>query len=207
MGDSRVTFETKCWQGDWEVLLKTDCLKKMIENCDFLFDKRRLLINNVEDVETVKEYANRAVDNGIIDEYVVVDEYAESVLNKYNLSREELGKGYYYSIAELVGIHCCDTDYLVHFSGDTCLERVWKHNFIRDGLRLFQDNKNVAVVNPLWNYSKERYNNWDVTKTFHLGNGFSDQCYMIRAEEFDRNIYHFWHESGGGVSRIWRGTL
>lgn len=41
-----VTFETKCWEEDWEIILKTDYLKKQIENCNATFDKKRLFINN-----------------------------------------------------------------------------------------------------------------------------------------------------------------
>lgn len=198
MGDGKVTFETKCWQRDWEVLLQTDYLEKMIANCNFPFSTKRLLINNVDDINAVKRYADKAVKTGLIDEYVVVDELAEKVLKKLNLTKEELGKGYYYSIAELVGIYCCSTEYLVHFSSDTCLEKKWKNNFIRDGLNLFAENENVAVVNPMWNYKWHELENpnWDKSKTFHLGGGFSDQCYMIKAEEFNRDIYHFWHETG-----------
>lgn len=33
-----VTFETKCWENDWEVLLKTDYLKKQINNSSFIDD-------------------------------------------------------------------------------------------------------------------------------------------------------------------------
>lgn len=99
-----ITFETKCWEQDWEILLKTDYLKRQIGNCNTSFQTRRLFINNVKDPGTVVEYANKAVEKGIIDQYILVEEIADEVLDFFRLTREELGKGYYYSIAELAGI-------------------------------------------------------------------------------------------------------
>ena len=44
-----VDFETKCWEGDWEFLLKTTRLEKMIYNNDYKFSKKRLIINNIKE--------------------------------------------------------------------------------------------------------------------------------------------------------------
>ena len=44
-----VDFETKCWEEDWEYILKTNRLEKMIDLNDYKFSKKRLIINNVED--------------------------------------------------------------------------------------------------------------------------------------------------------------
>ena len=191
-----ITFETKCWEQDWEILLKTDYLKKQIKNCNYPFTIRRLIINNVNDINEVKKYAEKAIKEGIIDEYIVAEEWANEVLNYFSLSREELGKGYYYSIAELTGIYVCSTDYLLHFSSDSRFE--YRNNFVADSINLLNEHFEISVCNPMWNYRYHdlRKPNWDESKHFHIGHGFSDQCYLIRLDEYKRDIYHFSHDTG-----------
>ena len=41
-----VTFETKCWEQDWEVLLKTERLEQMIARNKFPFAERVLITNS-----------------------------------------------------------------------------------------------------------------------------------------------------------------
>ena len=191
-----ITFETKCWEQDWEILLKTDYLRNQIENCNYQFARRRLIINNVKDPDLVSYYANNAIKDGIIDEFVIAEEWAEIVLDFFNLSKESLGKGYYYSISELVGIYLASSDYLLHFSSDSRLEK--KSRFVQDALFLLQNHSEVAVVNPMWNYKYSSIDcpNWDENHLFHIGNGFSDQCYLVRTSEFRKDIYHYSHQTG-----------
>lgn len=150
--ERQITFETKCWQGDWEVLLKTNYLERQIKNCNADFAKKRLLINNVDNIDEVKRFADLAVEKRIIDEYVIVDDYAEEALDYFGLRKDDLGIGYYYSIAELVGIYVCDTKYLLHFSSDSYLQKSRNYNFVEDAVQLLNSNYEIAVVNPIWNY-------------------------------------------------------
>lgn len=53
---------------------------------------------------------NQLVSRGVIDRWILVEDYAEQALSYFNLSKEKLGIGYYYSIAELVSIYLCDTN-------------------------------------------------------------------------------------------------
>lgn len=42
-----VTFETKCYENDWEFVLKTNYLDEMLRRCSFPFTHKQLIINNV----------------------------------------------------------------------------------------------------------------------------------------------------------------
>ncbi|MEH7611076.1 hypothetical protein [Gottfriedia acidiceleris] len=42
MQQFEVTFETKCYEKDWEILLKTDRIEKMIEFNQFQFKEKIL---------------------------------------------------------------------------------------------------------------------------------------------------------------------
>ena len=93
-----ITFETKCWEKDWKYLLKTNLLKKSIDRNNYLFEKKVLMINNISNYTTVTKAADKLIKNGTLTDYFFVDDYAEKTLNFFNLTKEDLGSGYYYSI-------------------------------------------------------------------------------------------------------------
>jgi len=185
-----VTFETKCWERDWEFLLKTDHLKKMIDICDYSFKEKVLYINNVNDLSDVCKYADKFVSVGVIDRYVVVQDYIFTVLDFFNLNKDSFGQGFYYSIQELTGIFLCSTPYLLHFSSDSILEN--KFNWVDKAIDIMGTSSNIVVANPLW-YGRvdeaKQVSPW-ATSDFWFSFGFSDQCYLIKTHDFKKPIYN-----------------
>jgi hypothetical protein len=59
MSKHSVTFETKCYEKDWEILLKTNRLEAMISRNQYDFTERILYINNVSDPDKVRSYADK----------------------------------------------------------------------------------------------------------------------------------------------------
>ena len=114
-----VTFETKIWENDRELVLKTSRLWKMVNRCHHKLTHKILYINNVNNLLKVEKTAKKlAINQGIIDNFINVNSYADVALDSFNLSKEKLGRGYYYSVAELVSIYLPKTKYLLHFSSD-----------------------------------------------------------------------------------------
>ncbi|PIY97022.1 MAG: hypothetical protein COY66_01655 [Candidatus Kerfeldbacteria bacterium CG_4_10_14_0_8_um_filter_42_10] len=192
----KVIFSTKCWENDWKILLKKQFINEIINRNDFDFAKKVLMINNVNDVDSIKKLSDELVNKKIIDEYHIVKQYENEVLKYFNLEKSSFGKGYYYSIAEMMEIYLYrNCDFLVHFSGDSVMEK--KYNWIIPALEIFQNNRDIVVVNPCWN-QKYREAKKEAIKEFdyyYLGPGFSDQCYMIRLSEFSKQIYNHNHPS------------
>lgn len=191
MTSPSVTFETKCYENDWQFLLKAGRLKKMIDYCDYEFDQRILYINNVNDLSLVKKYADKAINKGIIDSYVVVDEYAEKVMKAFNIEKESFKGGYYYSIQELTGIYLCKTDYLLHFSGDSLL-RI-RNPWIDEAILRMKNDNEILAATAFWEARKlntkehqEAHGDTDFFYTI----GFSDQCYLINPLRFQADIYN-----------------
>ncbi|MGM0884325.1 MAG: hypothetical protein ACQEXQ_25210 [Bacillota bacterium] len=185
-----VTFETKCYEKDWEFLLKTKRLETMIDYNRFRFKEKILYINNVQDVKEVASYAQKLVARGVLTSFVVVEDYAKEALDFFGVTKDSFHGGYFYSIAEMVSIYLCKTDYLVHFSSDSILEKPfeWVHSSI---LKMKSD-KRIKVANPTWNqsYGDAKYESFDEDENFYVGFGFSDQCYLIQAKNFREKIYN-----------------
>ncbi len=194
--ERRVTFETKCYENDWPYILKGSYLSEMIERCDYPFAKKRVVINNVKNRALVERYARKKVRQGIIDEYVFAEDSEASVLDGFGLSRESFGSGYKYSISELVGIICCDTEYLLHFASDTFMERsrcnrMKPLHWIDASINLLESDRTILTANPLWNkaFSEAESEAEETFPDYWRGYGFSDQCYLIRAKDFLGDIY------------------
>lgn len=192
--DYSVTFEIKVYENDWEYLLKGDYLAKIISRCNYNFKKKILFINNVKDVNLVKKFADKKIEEGVLDRYYVVEDFSNETLNYFDIQKESFYGGYYYSISELVSIYLCETDYLLHFSSDSYLEES-QVNWIDEAIGVFQEREDVIVANPVWNFAYEEAKNESISEMadFYLGYGFSDQCYLIRMDVFKKNIYNEKH--------------
>lgn len=189
-----VTFETKVYENDWHYLLKENYLEGLIVRCNYEFDKKVLLINNVIDKNEVIKYASRKVEEGVIDKFYLVDDFADEALNFFNISKDSFKGGYYYSIAELVSIYLCDTKYLLHFSSDSYIEKN-QINWIEKAINIFKERDNVIVANPTWNFAYNEAKTEAISEidNFYLGYGFSDQCYLIKTNVFKNKIYNEIH--------------
>jgi hypothetical protein len=190
---SAVTFETKCYEKDWEILLKTNRLELMIKRNCFDFAERILYINNVSDPDRVKFHAGKLKERNIITQYVFVDQYAQEALDFFGLERNSFKGGYYYSIQELVGIYRCRTDYLLHFAGDSLLEASFP--WIDEGIAKLEQDARVRVVNcvPDGSLCEAAAQAYEEDDDFWLGYGFSDQCYLIRTADYKQRIFNETH--------------
>ncbi len=192
-----VTFETKVWEKDWKLLLKTSRLEETINLCNFNFYTKCLYINNVKNLSLVEKAANIMIENNIIDKTIIVDDVSKNVLDFFNLSKKSLGKGYYYSIAELVSIYFTETKYLLHFSSDTTITADVPKNWLTTGINVLENNHNVKVFNLTWNndYSAaKKESEYEDTECYY-GYGFSDQMYLIRTADFRQPIYNYYHKA------------
>jgi hypothetical protein len=188
-----VTLETKVWEKDWRKVLQRE---RLCLTYDLNVGRvhRKLLINNVENPGVVRALANEFVTSGLIDEVVVVEDYLDEALRHFSLSKESLGKGLVYSSAEVVGILTCKTPFLCHYASDCW--NLHLSNWCSRGVELLNSNPKVSVVNPIWNgdYLGVLAESSSRSENYAIGYGFSDQCYLVRADEFkaaDLNLKHF----------------
>lgn len=189
-----ITFETKVWEKDWRFILEGDYLEKLIENCDYEFNNRQIIINNVKNRSQVEKECSLLLKRGVITDYYSVEDYEIEVLDFFRLTKQELGEGYVYSIAELVGIYLNKNEYLLHFSGDSFVKKN-TISWIAEALDIIEKNPDIIVANPTWNSKfEEAKSESDLSiGNFFIGYGFSDQCYLIVNKVFKDQIYNFTH--------------
>lgn len=192
MNMDTITFETKCYENDWQFLLQTPYLDEMIKRCNITFTHKQLIINNVKDIKKVCSFADRKVKQGIIDAYYIAADYEKNVLEFFHIDKESFGRGYYYSIAELVGIYLSQTKYHLHFSSDARMEKKISTNWINEAISLMKQNPEFVVANPTWNHKYKEALNESITEIgdFYIGYGFSDQCYLVKNDLFRTPIYN-----------------
>ena len=80
-----VTFATTCWERDWRFLFgENDHLKqKMIDNHNFFFDQKIIIINNVKDLNKVKKRAFIIKEKGIITQFFSSEEYQKDIFLRF----------------------------------------------------------------------------------------------------------------------------
>jgi hypothetical protein len=188
-----VTFATKCWENDWEIILKTRLLENKILRNNYEFAKRVLIINNIRNPDKVKPYADEWLRRGTITDYYFVNKYVQEVLDFFELTKDSLGKGYYYSIGELTGIYNCETDYFLYFNGDVWLAK--STSWIDRTIKEFKRNSKVKVGTLVWNqkYHEAKRESFSENDDFYFCSGFSDQCFFVRTKDFRAQIYNEKH--------------
>lgn len=184
-----VSFETKCYEKDWTHVLKSDKIIKLLDNCNYFFNKKTVYINNVNNILEVSKFADKLISKNIIDEYIIVEKHSKDALNFFDIDINSFKGGYYYSISELVGIYLSDSDYIVHFSSDS--DMVNKYDWISESINKMINNDNISIANPSWSKNIDWLNSIHDDELFYyeLG-GFSDQCYLINSNEFKKKIYN-----------------
>jgi hypothetical protein len=174
-----VTFETKVWENDWEYILSGHYMQEIIKRCQYNFTKKIVIINNVSDIEKVTFHAKKLINRGIIDEVYSADNYANQVLDFFNLEQESFKGGYRYSISELVSIYLCETPFLLHFAGDSYMAKN-QNDWISNAIAIIESDNQVSVANASWDrtFNEPRTESNCEFEAFFKGYGFSDQCFF-----------------------------
>ncbi len=184
-----VTFATSCWERDWRhILLESEYLKVLqVENHDFPFSERLLIINNVQNPKEVEAAAQRRVEDGTLTRYV----FAQDILFHFDLKRSDFNEWQYYNaLAPLMAIHEAKGEYLLYVTGDVYLKR--KVNWIPKAIRCMQKNSNFKVANLIWNdqYRQAKRESYRKTWNFLVAKeGFSDQMFLVKTDDFRLPIY------------------
>jgi hypothetical protein len=153
----------------------------------FRFSRRVALINNVADVEDARARAETLVASGELNAHHVVSERLPEALRMAGLRRKDLGRLLHYSDCSLVAVTLEGSPWLLYWDPDIYLEQ--PRDWITPSLDRMDSDRRLMVANPLWEDPTLEATTQELDGDFAIGQGFSDQVYLVRREEFAAPIY------------------
>ena len=108
----------------------------------------------------------------------------------YEKTKEEFGVGYHYSMSPMIAAYYGTSDFLLYFTEDACIEHS-DHDWVCQAINFLKKNANYFVANPLWNYDHDCAKSESTSENddWYIGYGFSDQCFLVRRQDFSKDIY------------------
>lgn len=202
-----VTFATTCWEKDWKkILLDSSYLsEKQIANHCYPFEKKIVVINNVMDPKSVKKAADKLVDAEVIDEWIYAEDHQDKVLSFFQLDRKTFTAGpdahlyenvnndwvYYNARGILTALYFSNSEYFLYMTGDSFVDQ--PTHWIGKSIATLEKDPSFKVANLLWNeaYLEAKKESYRQKSGFFVSRkGFSDQCFLVRVEDFKKPIYH-----------------
>lgn len=186
----RVDFVINVFERTYREILQPGQIQARIAPHGFPFQKRVVLINNVDDRnDVVMRLAPLLASGEITDTYFIEDRLSET-LRSAGVSKAELKKTIHYTDCSLVAIFLPGSPYLLYSDADVHLLN--SVDWITPALQLMQADRRIAIANPDWTQSTLKAETREMTNGFALGYGFSDQLYLLDRKEFARPIYRHW---------------
>jgi hypothetical protein len=201
-----VSFATTVWEKDWRpILLNRDRLRiQQIENHCFAFAERVLIINNVLELEAVTKIAMQLIDERIFTRFVIVAETVKEVLEFFQLDRSNFTVGkdaslyenvnpdwiYYNALGPLTALYTCNSEYLLYLTGDVTLPKPL--DWVKPSLLKMKRESRYKVANPVWNERYKEAKKESIRKEgpfYVAAQGFSDQLFLVRTDDFRQPIY------------------
>ena len=146
------------------------------------FERRTVLVNNVEDAGDALARARALVDAGEVDAVHRVADRLDDALAATGLRREDLGRIPHYSDCALTAVTLPGPPYLVYWDADVTLETPC--NWIDPSLALLGRDREVLVASPAWPGFAHRGDG-----AFAFDHGFSDQLFLVERARLARPVY------------------
>lgn len=153
----------------------------------FSFARKVALLNNIADVAEAESLAQRLVDAGELDAYHRVSERLPEALGLTGLTERSLGRLIHYSDCSLVAVTLQGAPWLLYWDPDIFLEE--PIDWITPTVARMDVDPRLMVGNPLWEDPTLESSTLEFDGDFAIGQGFSDQVYLVRREEFAAPIY------------------
>jgi hypothetical protein len=153
----------------------------------FTFKSRVALINNVADAADARARADELICIDELDAYHFVGDRLSDALRITGLRARDLGRLAHYSDCSLVAVTLEGAPWLLYWDPDIYLEEAV--DWITPALARLQADPRLIVANPLWEDPTLESSTVEYDDDFAIGQGFSDQVYLVRREELAAPIY------------------
>jgi len=182
-----VDLVVNTFERTYRKVLAPGFLRGIEQQNGFEFQRRVVLVSNVDDRAAVGALAQERIDAGEIDEIAWVDEHLPAALERAGLTRRDLGDVPFFTDWALVAVALQGSDWLLHWDADITLERPF--DWVTPTLELMDADPRILIGNPNWEAPTLARETLEERPPFALGFGFSDQVFLARRSELARPIY------------------
>jgi hypothetical protein len=149
--------------------------------------RKTVLINNVEDRDDAIRRAEALIELGELDTYAFVEDLLPRALDITGLTSRDLGRIARYTDYLLVAVTLKGPAWLLYWDADVHLAR--PVDWVGPALELMASDQRVLVANPSWTDPTLESETMEWCGDFAIGQGFSDQMFLVRRHEFAAPIY------------------
>jgi len=169
-----VMFATDCYEANYSKVFGLEFSMKHLM-CSYPFEKRAIVINNVENEEFVYDIFSY---QGDCTDIILASDQAQLALEFFNLGHKDPseGKAYYVDLPKAVALYKAYTDgmkYLCYFEADCRLITV--SDWVSRGISDIEKQDKVITASPV---------NFNSYGNLELGQIFSSQVFLIPVEPF-----------------------
>lgn len=175
-----VSFFTQCYDKDYVYVLNEQRLTESINNCNFNFNEKVVVINISNDYKDILDRCNYLKSKNVITDYYLIEDYIKQICEFYQIEEKDFTnkKAFHINLYNLASIFLCKSDYLVFFTGDSVCTK--KSNWILDSITILEKGSPYFITNLEWEggYISEHY---DEDNLFRYSRAsVSDQNFMVR---------------------------
>jgi hypothetical protein len=151
------------------------------------FACRTAIINNVDDRADAQRRAEALLAAGEIDRYIFVADRLDRALERCGLTRADLEPIPWFTDFALVAATLDGPDWMLVNDADVRLRT--PTDWVTPAIELMQRDPRIMVANPNWPVDNLADFTLEVAGPFHIGQGFTDQCFLSRRRDLGRPIY------------------
>jgi hypothetical protein len=182
-----VDLVINAFERNYRTVLAPGFFPKVSSANRFAFSRVVALINNVGDVADARARAVQLISAGELDAYHLVSDRLPDALRITGLRTRDLGRLIHYSDCSLVAVTLEGAPWLLYWDPDIYLEE--PVDWITPVIARLEADPRLMVANPLWEDPTLESSTIEFDGDFAIGQGFSDQVYLVRREELAAPIY------------------
>jgi hypothetical protein len=149
-------------------------------------------------LDSVYKKAMQKVKEGILSHVYIANDSVAEVLSFFQLKRSDFVDEtdipsdwvYYNALGPLTALYFARSDYFLYLTGDVTLPKPC--SWIDKAIQKMEQNREYRVANLIWNDNMKEVKRESYKKEgdfFVAHQGFSDQMFLVRTEEFRQPIY------------------
>jgi len=189
-----VEFVLNCFERNIDDVTSPGFLTRAVAQHQHPFAIRTLLVNNVNDESRAATLAQRCVERGEIDRFLLVSDLRERGMRATNLRASDFGRYLHWSDCCVAALVADGPDLLCYVDVDLAL--LEPHDWIATALDVMSADPRVAVGNPAWvtagGETSALVEADEVGQGYVLGYGFADQVFLVRRSTFGRPLRRRW---------------